>query len=61
MLHPQIHDGTFAGSESLSSDEQDLYKHLVKELQSDGTLSSDISELLTELQMTSSTASECPR
>lgn len=46
-----------AGSESLSLDEQDLYKHLVKELQSDGTLSSDISELLNELQMSSSNAS----
>ncbi|CAL8462569.1 g2102 [Coccomyxa elongata] len=52
--------GLFQGSESLSLDEQDLYKHLVTELQSDGTLSSDISDLLTELQMSSSNASECP-
>ncbi|EIE23941.1 hypothetical protein COCSUDRAFT_62469 [Coccomyxa subellipsoidea C-169] len=56
-IAPHLLRDLLPAGESLSLDEQDLYKHLVMELQSDGTLSSEISELLTELQMSSSNAS----
>jgi hypothetical protein len=38
-------------------DEQDLYKHLVNELTHDGTLSSEVSELLSELRLAPSGSS----
>ena len=39
-----------AGNSSLSGAEQDVYRAMVEELMSDGTLSSDMSELLTDMR-----------
>ena len=48
-----------AGAESLSDKERDLYSNLVQELKSDGTLSSEISDLFTYMSMTPSQDLRC--
>ena len=40
-----------AGHSSLSGPEQDVYRAMVEELMSDGTLSSDMSELLNDMRI----------
>jgi hypothetical protein len=43
-----------AGAESLSDKERDLYQNLVQELKSDGTLSSEMSDIFTYMSMSPS-------
>lgn len=43
-----------AGAESLSDKEHDLYQNLVQELKSDGTLSSEMSDIFTYMSMSPS-------